>query len=120
PARDETAIALARAALAAGVPLLAICRGMQELNVALGGTLESELQEKPGRMDHRAPRSESADDRFAIRQTVELCEGGCLAGLLGTPAIEVNSLHRQGVGRLAPRLEIDARAPDGVIEAVTV
>ena len=119
-ARDATAIPLALAALARGMPLLAICRGMQELNVALGGTLASELQDQPGRIDHRAPESAEQKERFAIRQPVELAGGGCLASLLATDHIQVNSLHRQGVDRLAPPLAIDATATDGVVEAVTV
>src|SRR5690606_31158052 len=118
--RDATAIPLAREAPARGVPVRAICRGMQELNVALGGTLAGELQNQPGRLDHRAPDSPDQKERFAIRQPVELVAGGCLAELLSRTGIEVNSLHRQGIDQLAPRLEIDAAAPDGVIGAVTV
>lgn len=119
-ARDATSLPLIRRAIALAVPLLAICRGMQELNVALGGTLAGELQNQPGRLDHRAPDSPDQKERFAIRQPVELVAGGCLAQLLSRTGIEVNSLHRQGIDQLAPRLEIDAAAPDGVIEAVTV
>lgn len=120
PARDATALPLIRKAIASGVPVLAICRGMQELNVALGGTLASELQEMPGNLDHRAPKSDRQDGRYAIYQKVDLAEDGCLATLLGEGPIEVNSLHRQGIGRLADDLAVEARAPDGVIEAVSV
>ena len=93
---------------------------MQELNVALGGTLIAEVQEEPGRHDHRAPPSEEPDVRFAIRQEVRLVPGGVLAGILGSDTIRVNSLHRQAIGRLADGLAVEATAPDGTIEAVSV
>ncbi len=118
--RDATSLPLIRAAIARGVPLLAICRGLQELNVALGGSLVAEVQELPGRADHRAPVSDSNDVRFAIRQPVEPAAGGCVAGLVGPEPILVNSLHRQAIGRLAPGLAVEATAPDGTIEAVRV
>ncbi len=119
-ARDETSFALIRRAIARGVPLFAICRGMQELNVALGGTLHVEIQEMPGRDDHRAPDSTDQRERFAIRQDVLLAPGGTLATALSTDRIRVNSLHRQAIGRLAPGLAVEATAPDGTIEAVKV
>lgn len=120
PARDETSIALIRAAIAGGVPLLAICRGLQELNVALGGTLAAEIQEMEGIDDHRAPDAPHNDARFAIRHPVRVKEGSCLAGVLGAGEIQVNSLHRQAIGRLAPGLAVEAQAPDGTVEAVSV
>lgn len=119
-ARDETAFALIRRAIEAGVPLLAICRGMQELNVALGGTLHVEIQEMPGRDDHRAPDSPDQAARFAIRQDVLLAPGGALASALAADRVRVNSLHRQAIGRLADGLTVEAMAPDGTIEAVRV
>ncbi|MEO9613517.1 MAG: gamma-glutamyl-gamma-aminobutyrate hydrolase family protein [Nitratireductor sp.] len=119
-ARDATTLPLIRKAIERGVPLLAICRGIQELNVALGGTLATEIQERPGIMDHRAPPSEFHDERFAIRHRVSFAEGSCLADLFETGAIEVNSVHRQAVGRLSPRLDIEAVAEDGTVEAVSV
>src|SRR5690606_6609352 len=79
PDRDATTMPLIREAIERGVPLLAICRGIQELNVALGGTLSTEVQDLPGRMDHRAPESEVQDERFAIRQSVAIRPGTCLA-----------------------------------------
>ena len=82
PARDASTLPLIRAAIARGVPLLAICRGMQELNVALGGTLIPEVQEIEGRNDHRAPVSDDQDVRFAIRQDVIIVPGGALAGIV--------------------------------------
>lgn len=118
--RDETSLALARAAIDAGVPLLAICRGIQELNVALGGTLATEIQEQDGRMDHRAPESDDSDVRFAHAHEIKPTDGGCLAPILGGEPLQVNSLHRQAVSRLAPKLQVEATAADGTIEAVSV
>lgn len=119
-ARDATTLPLIRAAIEHGVPLLAICRGIQELNVALGGTLATEIQEGEGMMDHRAPQSDSQDERFAIRQPVAIRSGTCLADVFGPGEILVNSVHRQAVGRLGSRLEVEAVAPDGTVEAVSV
>lgn len=118
-ARDATSLPLISKALERGIPVLAICRGMQELNVVLGGTLQTEIQELPGALDHRMPEAETRDERFALRQTVAVTPGGCLAGIAGAGPLQVNSLHRQGVGRLASGLRVDAEAEDGVIEAVS-
>jgi putative glutamine amidotransferase len=120
PARDATTLPLIRKAIDCGVPLLAICRGIQELNVALGGTLAAEIQEREGSLDHRAPVSDSQDERFAIRQTVAIKAGSCLAGVFGPGDIKVNSVHRQAVDRLGSRLQVEAVAEDGTIEAVSV
>ncbi len=120
PARDTTSLELIRRAIARGIPLLAICRGIQELNVALGGSLDAEIQNLPGRLDHRKPVSEDTDVSFAIRHTVRVAEGSCLAGILGAGEVPVNSLHRQAISRLAPRLRVEATAEDGTIEAVAV
>ena len=119
-ARDATTLPLIRLAIERGVPLLAICRGIQELNVALGGTLASEIQEMEGRIDPRAPVSDDQDERFAIRQTVSIKPGPCLAGVFGAGDIAVNSVHRQAVGRLGGRLQVEATAEDGTVEAVSV
>ena len=120
PRRDATTLPLIRAAIDRGVPLFAICRGMQELNVALGGTLIPEVHQLEGRHDHRAPVADDQDVRFAIRQDVVVEPGGALAGILETGTVQVNSLHRQAIGRLADRLAIEATAPDGTVEAVRV
>lgn len=120
PARDSTTLPLIRKAIEAGVPLLAICRGIQELNVALGGTLATEIQERPGSLDHRAPVSDIQAERFAIRQTVSIKPGSCLAGVFGAGDIKVNSVHRQAVDRLGGRLQVEAVAEDGTVEAVSV
>ncbi|HBO1833570.1 TPA: gamma-glutamyl-gamma-aminobutyrate hydrolase family protein [Pseudomonas aeruginosa] len=118
-ARDATSIPLIRAAIERGMPLLAICRGIQELNVALGGTLGRDIHENWGIFDHRSPEG-SRDDRFAIRHSISIEEGSCIAGVLGANKAMVNSLHRQAIERLAPGLVVEARAEDGTIEAVSV
>ncbi len=118
--RDATTLPLIRRAIERGVPLLAICRGIQEMNVALGGTLHTEVQEIEGRIDHRAPVSDVQDERFAIRQNVTIKPGSCLAGIFGAGAIPVNSVHRQAVDRLGARLQVEAVAEDGTVEAVSV
>ena len=120
PARDATTLPLIRKAIEHGVPLLAICRGIQELNVALGGTLATEIQEREGLLDHRAPVSDKQDERFAIRQNVSIKPGSCLAGIFGAGEIMVNSVHRQAVDRLGSRLQVEAVAADGTVEAVSV
>ena len=120
PARDATSLPLIRRAIERGVPLLAICRGIQELNVALGGTLATEIQDLDGRMDHRAPHSDEQAERFAIRHPVRIKPGSCLAAVMGSDSIDVNSVHRQAIDRPAPALEIEAVAEDGTIEAVSV
>lgn len=120
PARDATSLPLIRHAIDRGMPLLAICRGIQELNVALGGTLDTEIQEQPGRADHRKPDVSERDGMYAIRQTVKINDGSCIARYLGSGEILVNSLHRQAIAATAPRLQVEATAPDGTVEAVSV
>jgi putative glutamine amidotransferase len=119
-ARDATTLPLIRRAVEAGVPILAICRGIQEMNVALGGSLAVEIHERPGALDHRSPVSDDQDERFAIRQRVSVRPGSCLAAVLGSGDVQVNSVHRQGLDRLAPRLQVEAVAEDGTVEAVSV
>ncbi|MDP6624586.1 MAG: gamma-glutamyl-gamma-aminobutyrate hydrolase family protein [Alphaproteobacteria bacterium] len=119
-ARDATILPLIDAALAAALPLFAICRGFQELNVACGGTLHQYLEEVPGRQDHRTDREKPLEERFAPRHEVALMPDGQLAGLLGQQRLEVNSAHGQGVERLGAGLELEATADDGTIEAARV
>lgn len=119
-ARDATTLPLIRKAIEYGVPLLAICRGIQEMNVALGGSLTAEVQDLPGRIDHRAPQSDMQDERFAIRQPISVKPGSCLAGIFGAGSVSVNSVHRQAVDRLGSRLQVEAVAEDGTVEAVSV
>jgi len=118
--RDATALPLLRAAIAAGKPVLCICRGFQELNVALGGTLHQRVHEVPGRRDHREMKSANVDERYGPAHPVTVVEGGLLAKLLGAVTFDVNSLHSQGIDKLAPPLHADAAAPDGQIEAVSM
>lgn len=120
PARDATTLPLIRRAIERAIPILCICRGIQELNVALGGTLASEIQEQPGVWDHRKPVTPERDVMYSIRQPVRIKEGSCIARALGTGEIQVNSLHRQAISDIAPRLQVEATAEDGTIEAVSV
>lgn len=118
--RDATSMPLLRRALARGIPLFAICRGMQELNVAAGGTLQTEIQERPGALDHRAPDVPDRSERFGLRQTVKLKSGSPIAGILGNGPVVVNSLHRQAIGVPGERIVPDAVAEDGIVEAISV
>jgi putative glutamine amidotransferase len=121
PARDATTLPLIRAALDAGMPLLAICRGNQELNVALGGTLHQNVHELPGKRDHRGRKVPSNEERYGYAHTIELTPGGALERLAGARTVTVNSLHAQAIDRVAPGLAIEATSTDdGVIEAVRV
>ena len=117
PHRDATTLPLARAAIARGMPVLAVCRGIQELNVAFGGTLHQQVHLLAGRMDHDA-REDLIDDQYLPRHEVTLA--GQLAAMLGASRIMVNSLHEQAIDRLADGLVAEAWAPDGTIEAVRV
>jgi putative glutamine amidotransferase len=118
--RDATALPLLRAAIQAGKPVLAICRGFQELNVALGGSLHQHVHEIAGRLDHREPGGVSRDAEYGPAHSIDIRPGGLLAQLSGLTRAMVNSLHSQGVDRLAPDLKIEAQAPDGQIEAVSM
>jgi putative glutamine amidotransferase len=121
-ARDAVALPLLRAAEKEGVPMFCICRGFQELNVAFGGTLHQHLHEVEGFADHRAgDRKRSVEKQYAPVHDVLVAPGGVLAKLLpGTRRFPVNSLHGQGIDRLAPALRVEAKAPDGTIEAVSM
>ncbi len=120
PARDGITLPLIRVAVARGVPLLAICRGFQELNVAMGGSLHQRLQDLPDHFDHSTPMQPSARVRQSKAHSVRITPGGWLHRLAGTTEIAVNSLHNQGIDRLAPGLVAEGVAPDGLIEAVRV
>lgn len=120
-ARDATTLPLIRAALKRGIPLLAICRGFQELNVALGGSLHQAVQEVPGMMDHRDLPQDPLEKQYGPAHRVQIAPGGKLARILdGAREIMVNSLHGQGVDRLASGLVAEATADDGLVEACTV
>ncbi|WDK84738.1 gamma-glutamyl-gamma-aminobutyrate hydrolase family protein [Xanthomonas campestris] len=117
PARDATSLALIPQALARGLPVLAICRGLQEVNVALGGRLHQRVHEVPGLADHREDRSAPLDIQYGPAHPVQLQPGGWLAGMSDTAQVRVNSLHGQGIATLAAGLVVEATAPDGLIEA---
>jgi putative glutamine amidotransferase len=117
PHRDGTTLPLIRAAIARGLPVLAICRGIQELNVALGGTLHQRVHALPGRLDHRSGPG-TIDEQFRMKHPVTL--SGHLARIVGATDIMVNSLHGQAIDRPAEGFAIEAVAPDGTIEAVRV
>jgi putative glutamine amidotransferase len=119
-ARDETTLPLVRAAVARGVPIIAICRGFQEMNVALGGSLLQAVQSVAGHFDHREKPELGMDEQYGDAHKVQLVQGGMLERLLGVAEIPVNSLHGQGVNTLAPGLVVEATAEDGLVEAFTV
>jgi putative glutamine amidotransferase len=120
PHRDATTLSLIPRALEAGVPVFGVCRGFQEMNVALGGTLHQRVHEVAGFADHRENKEQPLDVQYAPAHDVVLEPAGLLRKLAGSDRVRVNSLHGQGVERLAPDLEIEARAPDGLVEAFRV
>ncbi|HJX21488.1 MAG TPA: gamma-glutamyl-gamma-aminobutyrate hydrolase family protein [Steroidobacteraceae bacterium] len=120
PARDATTLPLIRKAVRAGVPVFGICRGFQEMNVAFGGTLHQRLHEVPGHLDHRDDETQPLEVQYGPAHAVTLEPGGVLRALALSDTIQVNSLHNQGIDRLGAELAVEARAPDGVIEAFRV
>lgn len=120
PARDATTLPLIRKAIAAGVPVLGICRGFQEMNVAFGGTLHQKVHEVEGKHDHREDTQRELDVQYGPAHEVVLERGGSLHELAGTERIQVNSLHSQGIDRLGRGLVVEARALDGLVEAFRV
>ncbi|HCP57022.1 MAG: gamma-glutamyl-gamma-aminobutyrate hydrolase [Pseudomonadaceae bacterium] len=120
PARDSTTLPLLKAAIAAGIPVLGICRGFQEMNVVFGGTLHQKVHEVEGLMDHREPQDSPVEQQFSPRHDVAVQPGGVLAAIGLPTQITVNSIHGQGVERLAPGLRVEALAPDGLIESFSV
>lgn len=120
PHRDATTLPLMRAALEAAVPVFAICRGFQEMNVVFGGSLHQKVQEVPGMLDHREVGSQALEEQYGPAHEVRLAPGGMLETLLGESLIRVNSLHSQGVDRLGEGLLVEATAPDGMVEAFRV
>ena len=121
PARDDWTLPLIPRAIERGIPLFAICRGFQEANVALGGSLYQAVQELPGKRDHRADYDgTTADEQYGPAHPVQVLHGGVLERIVGTDPFDVNSLHGQGVKELAPGLRVEALAPDGLVEAFAV
>lgn len=124
--RDDLALSLAEACVARGIPIFGICRGLQEMNVAFGGSLHPEIRELPGRMNHRMPRLENGEIHpdptviFADRHVVTLVRDGVFARLLGCETIRVNSLHGQGILEPGERVIVEGVAEDGTIEAIRI
>ena len=124
--RDDLALSLAEACVARRIPIFGICRGLQEMNVAFGGSLHPEIRELPGRLHHRMPRLENGEIHpdlavvFADRHDVRLVRGGVFARLLGRETIRVNSLHGQGILEPGKRIVVEGVAEDGTIEAIRI
>ncbi|MGF1649848.1 MAG: gamma-glutamyl-gamma-aminobutyrate hydrolase family protein [Hyphomicrobiaceae bacterium] len=124
--RDAVALPVVRACVDRGVPIFGICRGLQEMNVAFGGTLHPEIRELPGRMNHRMTRLPSGEPHpdpnviFAERHDVTLTPDGCFERLLGRRTIRVNSLHGQGIERIGDGIVVEGVAEDGTIEAISI
>lgn len=118
--RDAITLPLIRACVDRGQPFLGICRGFQEINVAMGGSLYPEIRELPGRMNHRMPPEGSLEEVFALRHAVRFTEGGVFHRLMGADEVMTNTLHGQGIARPGARIVIDGHAPDGTPEAIYV
>lgn len=118
--RDNLVLPLVRACVDSGVPILGICRGFQEFNVAYGGTLHPEIRDLPGRMNHRMDPDGTIDEKFGRTHPITLTPGGRFARIFGAEEVAVNTLHGQGILDAAPRLVIEGYAPDGTPEALHV
>ena len=118
--RDALTLPLMRACVDAGQPFFAICRGFQELNVAMGGSLYPEIRDLPGRMNHRMPPDGTEEEIFALRHDVTFSERGVFHRLMGRQTVPTNTLHGQGIKEPGDRIVIDGHAPDGTPEAIYV
>ncbi len=118
--RDGVALPLIRACVEHGQPVLGVCRGFQEFNVAMGGTLHPEIRELPGRMNHRMPPDGTIEEKFAPRHAIKLMPGSPFIKIFQSDEVMVNSLHGQGIQDPGPRIIIDGTAPDGTAEAITI
>lgn len=119
-ARDRLTLPLIRACVDRGVPILGICRGFQEFNVAFGGSLYPEIRDLPGRMNHRMPPDGTMEEKFELRHDVTFTEGGVFHALMGSTVVRTNTLHGQGIKEPGPRIVIDGYADDGTPEAIYV
>jgi putative glutamine amidotransferase len=119
-ARDAVALPLIRACVDRGQPFLGVCRGFQEVNVAMGGSLHPEIRDLPGRDNHRMPPDGTLEEKFALRHTVTVTEGGPFHRLFGATEVMTNTLHGQGINRAGSRVVIDGHAPDGTPEAIYI
>jgi putative glutamine amidotransferase len=120
PHRDATTLSLIPRAIASGIPVFGVCRGFQEMNVALGGTLHQRVHELAGFDDHREDKEQPLEVQYGPAHQVELDPDGQLLRIAGQDRVTVNSLHWQGVDQLGPDLAVEARAPDGLVEAFRV
>ncbi|GHE86197.1 gamma-glutamyl-gamma-aminobutyrate hydrolase [Aliiroseovarius zhejiangensis] len=118
--RDAITLPLIRACVDRGQPFFGICRGFQEVNVAMGGTLYPEIRDLPGRMNHRMPPDGTLEEKFAIRHDVHLHEGGVFHQLLGATCVRTNTLHGQGIKTAGSRIVIEGHADDGTPEAIVI
>ncbi|WP_138469707.1 gamma-glutamyl-gamma-aminobutyrate hydrolase family protein [Poseidonocella sp. HB161398] len=119
-ARDAIALPLIRACVERGQPVFGICRGFQEVNVAMGGTLHPEIRDLPGRMNHRMPPNGTMEEKFELRHYVDFTQGGPFHRLMGAPRVMTNTLHGQGIKAPGPRVVVDGRAEDSTPEAIYV
>lgn len=119
-ARDAVAIGLIRACVDRGQPFLGVCRGFQEVNVAMGGTLYPEIRMLPGRTNHRMPPDGTLDEKFELRHKVRFSKGGLYHRLIGAQEVMTNSLHGQGIKDPGARVVVDGHAPDGTAEAIYI
>ncbi len=119
-ARDAVALELTRACVAVGQPVFGICRGFQEVNVAMGGTLYPEIRDLPGRMNHRMPPEGTMEEKFELRHDVRFTSGGVFHGVMGAEVVRTNTLHGQGIKVAGTRIVIDGVAEDGTPEAIYV
>lgn len=118
--RDAITLPLVRACVESGLPFFGICRGFQEVNVAMGGTLYPEIRDLPGRMNHRMPPDGTIEEKYALRHPVSLVPGGAFAQIFGRDEVMTNSLHGQGINRPGARVVIEGTAPDGTPEAIRI
>ena len=118
--RDRVVLPLIRALVERGQPFLGICRGFQEVNVAMGGTLYPEIRDLPGRDNHRMPPDGTLEEKFALRHNVEFSQGGVFHRLMGAQSVPTNTLHGQGIKSPGPRVVVDGHAPDGTAEAIYI
>jgi putative glutamine amidotransferase len=118
--RDSVALTVIRRCVENGQPIMGLCRGFQEFNVAMGGTLHPEIRDLPGRMNHRMPPDGTLEEKFALRHMVHLTPDSPFTRIFGADEVLVNSLHGQGIEEPGPRVIIEGRAPDGTPEAITI
>ncbi len=118
--RDKIVLPLIRACVEKGQPILGVCRGFQEFNVAFGGTLHPEIRELDGRMNHRMPPDGTLDEKFALRHEVRFRQNSIFVDIIGEKNVRVNSLHGQGIKKSGERVEVEGHAPDGTEEAIRI